>query len=166
MPDRLFLNRICDYLDTRRLVTTEIYVRGPDYVPVYVSVGIAVQAGYFPDLVRQAVAAGLRNYLSSLRGLGPTGGGWPLRKTLLSKDLEAAVTRVNGVEYVDSLLLGVSSVTETSGRDFTGLQLPRLDGLSVVEGTAEPLASVLGAVVQPAQPGISIVPVPVSKSKC
>lgn len=165
-PDRLFLGRICDYLDTRRLVTTELYVRGPDYVPVYVSIGIAVQAGYFPDLVRQAVTVGLQNYLSSLRGLGPTGGGWPLRKRLLSKDLEAAATRIAGVEYVDSLELGVVDATPITEYDFAGLQLPRLDGLSVVEGTAQPLASVLGNVVQPAQPGVSIVPVPVVKAKC
>ena len=165
-PDRLFLGRVCDYLDTRRLVTTELYVRGPDYVPVYVSVGIAVQAGYFPDLVRQAVTAGLQNYLSSLRGLGPTGGGWPLRRRLLSKDLEAAATRIAGVEYVDSLELGVTDATSIAEYDFTGLQLPRLDGLAVVEGAAQPLASVLGNVVQPAQPGVSIVPVPVVKAKC
>ncbi len=165
-PDRLFLGRICDFLDTRRLVTTEIYVQGPQYVSVYVSVGIAVQAGYFPDLVRQAVTTGLQNYLSSMRGRGPTGGGWPLRKKLLSKDLEAAATRIDGVEYVDSLELGVNNATLITEYDFTGLQLPRLDGLSVVAGSAQPLASVLGTVVQPAQPGVSIVPVPVIKAKC
>jgi hypothetical protein len=166
MPDLTFLNAICAYLDTRRLVTTEIYVRGPDYVPVYVSVGIAVQAGYFPDLVQQSVTAALRNYLSSLRGLGPAGNGWPLRKTLLDKDLEAAVTRVDGVEYVNSLLLGVNNATAITQQSFTGLQLPRLDGVSVSEGDPDPLASVLGAVVQPAQPGVSIVPVPVVKTTC
>jgi predicted phage baseplate assembly protein len=166
MPDRLFLKRLCDYLDTRRLVTTELYVRGPDYVPVYVSIGIAVQAGYFPDLVRQAVTAGLRSYLSSLRGLGPTGLGWPLRKTLLKKDIEAAATRIPGVEFVNATLLGGSGGIDTDSIDFTGLQLPRLDGLLVVEGDPQPLASVLGAIVQPAQPGISIVPVPVIRAKC
>jgi hypothetical protein len=165
-PDRTFLNLICNYLDTRRLVTTELYVSGPTYVPVYVSVGIAVQAGYFPDLVRQAVTVGLQSYLSSLRGYGPVGGGWPLRKTLLSKDLEAAVTRIDGVEYVESLLMGVTNATEVTEYAFTGLQLPRLDGLLVVAGMAQPLASALGTVVQPAQPGVSIVPVPVIKPKC
>jgi hypothetical protein len=89
-----------------------------------------------------------------------------LRKKLLSKDLEAAATRIDGVEYVDSLQLGVNNATPRTEYDFTGLQLPRLDGLSVVEGAAQPLASVLGSVVQPAQPGVSIVPVPVIKAKC
>jgi hypothetical protein len=166
MPDRLFLKRLCAFLDTRRLVTTELYVRGPDYVPVYISIGIAVQSGYFPDLVRQTVTAGLQQYLSSTNGLGPSGTGWPLRKALLAKDIEAAATRLDGVEFVNSLLLGGTNGTAVDGMTFTGLQLPRLDGLLVVEGDASPLASVLGTVVQPAQPGVSIVPVPVSKAKC
>src|SRR5207302_1215045 len=34
VPDRQFLRRVCDHLDPRRLVTTEVYVRGPDYVGV------------------------------------------------------------------------------------------------------------------------------------
>lgn len=166
MPDRLFLQRLCTFLDTRRLVTTELYVRGPDYVPVYISIGIAVQSGYFPDLVRQTVTTGLQQYLSSLNGLGPSGAGWPLRKALLAKDIEAAATRLDGVEFVNSLLLGGADGAAVDSMTFTGLQLPRLDGLLVVEGDAPPLASVLGAVVQPAQPGVSIVPVPVSKAKC
>jgi hypothetical protein len=165
-PDRQFLRRVCDYLDSRRLITTEIYVRGPAYVPVYVSVGIQVQGGFFPDLVRQAVAERLNTYLSSRVGLGPDGGGWPLRKQLQKKDLEAAVTRVSGVEYVNSLQLGVGSPTDVSEANFTGLMLPRLDGLRVVEGEAEPLASVIGMVVQPATPGVRIVPVPVIRAKC
>jgi hypothetical protein len=70
MPDRLFLRTICDYLEQRRLITTEIYVRGPVYLPVYVTVGVQVQAGYFPDVVRQSVTARLYEYLSAL----PPGG--------------------------------------------------------------------------------------------
>ena len=45
-PDRLFLNTICDYLDPRRLVTTEVILRGPVYKPIWISVGIAVVRGH------------------------------------------------------------------------------------------------------------------------
>ena len=36
-PDRLFLTTVCRYLDPRRLVTTEVFLRGPSYVDLWVS---------------------------------------------------------------------------------------------------------------------------------
>ena len=115
MPDRLFLRTVCDYLDPRRLVTTEMYVRGPIYRAVYLTVGVQVQAGHFPDVVRQTVRARLYEYLSSLPPGGPDGEGWPLGKRLLPKDLEAVATRVPGVEFVASIQMGVESSEDVRG---------------------------------------------------
>jgi len=69
-PDRLFLRTVCDHLDPRRLVTTEVYVRGPEYVKVYASVGVQVRAGHPRDIVIQAITRRLNIYLSAL----PPGG--------------------------------------------------------------------------------------------
>ena len=44
-PDRFFLDTVCRYLQPRRLVTTELYVRGPRYVDIAVSVGVQVVGG-------------------------------------------------------------------------------------------------------------------------
>jgi hypothetical protein len=165
-PDRLFLQRVCDYLDPRRLVTTEIYVRGPEYVSVYVSVGIQVQGGYFADVVRQTVQDRLKRYLSSLSPGGPDGKGWPLNKRLMKKDLEAVITRVPGVEFVDSIQMGVESTVDIPESNLSGLKLPRLAAINVTEGTAEPLSSAFGSVVQPSEPGMPVVPVPVCKCTC
>ncbi len=166
-PDRLFLRTVCDYLEPRRLITTEVYVRGPVYRRVYVTVGIQAQAGYYIDVVRQSVTARLYEYLSALPPGGPDGGGWPLRKRLLSRDLEAVATRVPGVEFVRSLLMGVESAEPVEDYALAGLELPLLDGVSVVDGEAEPLASVLpgGVAGDPASEG-RVVPVPVSRTKC
>jgi predicted phage baseplate assembly protein len=165
-PDRLFLSRVCDYLDPRRLVTTEVYVRGPNYVSVYVSVGLQVSAGYFPDVVRQTADDRLHGYLSSLPPGGPRGQGWPLGKPLLRKDLEAVVTRVPGVDYVDSLEMGVGTPQDVAEYDLGGLDLPVLVGLSVREGSAEPIATIFNPPSGPAQPGVTLVPIPVVKTKC
>jgi hypothetical protein len=165
IPDRLFLGRVCDYLDPRRLVTTEIYVRGPEYVPVYISVGIKVQGGYFPDVVRQTVSDRLNGYLSALPLGGPEGLGWPLKKRLIQKDLEAVVTRVAGVEFVNELKLGVTTPVEVTDANLISLQLPKLAGLAVTEGEPEQLSALAGQISQPgALP--KVVPVPVSKKTC
>jgi len=161
-PNRIFLRKVCDYLDARRLVTTEIYVRGPVYVPVSISVGLEVRAGYFRDKVIEAVTRRLNEYLSALPPGGPEGGGWPINKRLMKKDLEAVITRVPGVEFVVSMALGVGATMGVEDYSLTGLRLPLLQGLKVKEGEAEPLVG------SPAEepPDTRIVPVPVTKSKC
>ena len=45
MPDQLFLDTICEYLEPRRLVTTEVFLRGPVYKDLWLSVGIEVVPG-------------------------------------------------------------------------------------------------------------------------
>ena len=32
-PDQYFLRAVCDYVEDRRLLTTELHLRGPRYVP-------------------------------------------------------------------------------------------------------------------------------------
>lgn len=166
--DRLFLRRICDFLDQRRLITTEIYLRGPTYLDVYVSVGIAVRGDSFPDTVKQNVRDRLHVYLSSLPPGGPDGRGWPLKKSLLQKDLEAVVSRVPGVDFVNGLRLGLGDAVEQEALAFTGLALPRLAALAVGLGEPAGLASLF---VSPApaattDPGKAVVQVPVLKAKC
>ena len=61
-PDQLFLGAICDYLDPRRLVTTEIHVQGPEYVAIGVSIGIEIVAGQTFATVREAVKKRIRTF--------------------------------------------------------------------------------------------------------
>jgi hypothetical protein len=161
-PDRLFLRKICDYLEPRRLMTTELHVRGPQYVPVHLSVGVRVRAGHVRDVVLQAVRTTLPDYLSALPPGGPDGEGWPLGKRLMKKDLEAVVTRVAGVEFVESLELGVRGSQDVEQASLTGLELPFLAQLAVREGEAEPLAAIGAPSAEPP----TTIPVPVSRVKC
>jgi hypothetical protein len=204
VPDRLFLNAVCNWLNPRRLVTTEVYVRGPQYVPIWVSVGIVTMAGQMREVVRSNVRQALRTYLSPLiRGLPaavpgvnsssnvltadsaqPDGTGWPLSTEVRRQDLEAIATRVAGVRYVDSIKLGIvttgsATLTEVERISLLGLQLPRLMGINVREGTAEdpqillgqPTATTAnGLQTSPGQPTtttvVSVMPVPVLPQKC
>ena len=100
----------------------------------------------------------------------PKGLGWPLATEVRRQDLEAVATRVQGVRYVQSIRLGVitaggATLTDVERVALTGLQLPRLAGLSVREGAAEELATLLGQ--QPATDSSpSLVPVPVLPRTC
>ncbi|MCB8983618.1 MAG: putative baseplate assembly protein [Ardenticatenaceae bacterium] len=166
-PDRLFLQQVCSHLDGRRLVTTEIYVRGPVYLSVHLSIGLQVQEGHYRDDVLQAVRERLAEYLSALPPGGPEETGWPLNRRLLKKDLEAVVTRVTGVEYVDSMEMGVGTSLGLDEFDLTGLHLPLLATLALREGEAEPLAAILsGGDTGDTAPIVQPVPVPVARSTC
>ncbi len=211
LPDRLFLDAVCNWLDPRRLVTTEVYVRGPVYVPIWVTVGIVTMPGQLRELVQKNVQDAIRTYLSPLVGGPPVatasalldmdlpdvtatpvpqdpcnlpGTGWPLWNNVRVQDLEAVATRVPGVRYVDSIHLGARMITpgtipltdadqvpagaivsNVDSVSISGLQLPRLAGISVREGTADDLSSLLGQ--QPVPAGLrNQMPVPVLPPKC
>jgi predicted phage baseplate assembly protein len=182
VPDLLFLNAVCSWLDPRRLVTTEVHVRGPQYQQIWISVGIEVLPGQVPTLVQQAVSAAVQAFLSPLTGGLPTGNasagiltgnpagggsGWPLGTDVRSQDIEAVATRVAGVRYVDSVLIaGVGAdgtvVASMDPVPITGLQLPAAT-VFVNNGAAEAPSSLIGG-SQPAP--LTQVPVPVVPPVC
>ena len=159
---REFLDALCRQLDPRRLVTTELVVRGPDYVGVWISVGIEVAGGFGSAEVESAVAARLTAFLSplpprdtSLEKLipplfgaepDPGAGGWPLGRAVFARSLLAEAARTPGVVAVINLLLARGSQAAAESVPLTGLELPEILGISVVAGDPMPLDLVRGAV--------------------
>jgi hypothetical protein len=171
-PDQPFLASVCAFLDPRRLVTTELFLRGPDYVPLWISAAIEiVPTGADPDspnstaVVREAVKRQVRDFLAPIRA---EGGGWPLRRSVLQLELMAEISRVEGVALVNKLLLAAGDGAEVTAVPLKGLELPRIDGLEVaVGGDPLPLSQLRGvANAGPAVPGKKIVPVPIIPKEC
>jgi hypothetical protein len=165
-PDQFFLEAVCNHLQPRRLVTTELFVRGPLYVDVWISVGITLLGGYAAGPVREAVKEELYRFLSPLYG-GQQGTGWPLNGPVLQGELEAIVTRVDGVRLLDEtapLYLGTATTDNVSRVPLAGLMLPRLAGVSVVSGPAVTLDQLRNA---PAvSTGAEWTPIPVLPERC
>ena len=183
-PDRLFLDAVCRHLETRRLVTTEIFLRGPVYVPIWVSVGINILAGQATAEVREAVKAALLAFLAPLRqtagGLldnqlttvnapqyGDQQRGWPLRKPVTDRELLAVASRVPGVMLVNDVKIAAAVSPSQPQIPMTGLQLPRVLGISVTVGEPLDINQLRGATT-PASPGATrrLVPVPVIPDEC
>jgi hypothetical protein len=179
-PDRLFLNALCLHLDPRRLVTTELVVRGPVYKPIWISVGIDVTAGHSIAEVVENVKNRLHAFLAPV---GPAGyrsqttplfmppaedaaRGWPLRKTVASRVLLAEAARVPGVTAVADVLLAEGTRAPTDTIEMTGLELPRVLGISVVAGEPMSIDALRGAAATPGAPASSTLPVPVVPEKC
>ncbi len=130
-PDQIFLNTVCNWLDPRRLVTTEVLLRGPDYQPIWVSVGIKPVAGASVAQTREAVRQALSDFLSPFT--------WPLYKAVNDRELMAiAASRVPAVQFVTGVVLAAGTSAPQSVINFSKLQLPQIMGISVVVG--DPLA--------------------------
>jgi len=179
MPDRAFIDALCRHLDARRLVTTELVLRGPAYVPIWLSVGITVAGGYTVPEVRDAVKARLRALLAPARTDGATDlpgfeDGWPLQRAVNRLELWAEIARVRGVLRVNGVALAKGDGSEV-GNEITlfGLQLPRIAGLSVELGEPVSIKDLLGkgggdgsgGAVSTGTPTVRV-PVPVVPREC
>jgi predicted phage baseplate assembly protein len=179
-PDRLFLEALCRHLEPRRLLTTEVFLRSPDYKDVWISVGIDVVPGFEIAVVREAVRTALARRLSPLPA-DPEAGveeaeallttpqyvtekkGWPLRKPVDALELMAVASRVPGVRLVKQLYLAEGTQPPTASLGITGLELPRVRGIAVAVGDASSLDEVRGqaAPAMPVAGAPSFVPLPV-----
>jgi hypothetical protein len=174
-PSNDFLDTVCSYLDTRRLVTTEVFLRGPEYVGIWISIGIQVLPGINPAPVREAVKAAVLQFLAPIVGgpqqlpddpavllnapLSPSiYKGWPLGKPVISLEVMTVAGRTSGVEFVQEVLLAQSGPA-VAQVEITGLQLPRVLGISVTNGPALSLDELRGGTTQAGPTGVAQLPV-------
>jgi hypothetical protein len=190
-PDRLFLDRVCAWINPRRLLTTEVHVRGPEYVLLGATVGIVTLPGYGREAVFQEVKTALKTYLSPLVGGLPAGGadtdaadaagaaltcnplgsGWTLGMEVRVQDLAAVAVRVPGVRYVTGIQLGVqkaglTALHKVETQRMAGIQLPWLAHVDVREGDPADLGLFTGQGPDAAPVEANRVPVPVVAKKC
>ncbi|HEY4011961.1 MAG TPA: baseplate J/gp47 family protein [Polyangiaceae bacterium] len=186
VPSQDFLNAIANWLDPRRLVTTEIILSGPSYLDVYLSIGISVVSGASVHDTIVAVQAAIQQFLSPLPPPGTAAlpdtvpvvettapsllqvdGGWPLSKAVVRLEVLAVASRVTNVLLVNDVLLSASTGESVDQIPIAGLQLPRLAGLSIVTGDPTDIDDVRGASATPASPTApQVVPVPVIPEDC
>lgn len=181
--DRLFLDALCRHLDPRRLVTTELVLRGPEYRGIWISAGVEVAAGVSVAEVVENVKLRLR---ALLRPVGPAGcdpapppaaaggpppRGWPLRTPVTARVLLAEAARVPGVVSVLDVLLAEGTRPPAEAVEMAGLELPRVLGIFVVAGDPAPIdalrgASPAGTPTTPAPEPRRLLPVPVVPETC
>ena len=179
-PDRVFLDQVCAYLSPRRLVTTEIFVRGPKYKPVWVSLGIRVAPEFNAAEIRETARQVVRRYLSPQPTLDITiplaatprhaAQGWPLSTPLVGLELLTEVARVEGVLSVTGVEIAEGANPVAPSIDFRGLELPELKGVVVSIGDPVPIGQVRGdSAASAGQTPVSqsvIVPVPFIPEEC
>jgi hypothetical protein len=164
VPDSAFLQSVCNYLEPRRLLTTEVHVVGPDYQDLSVSVGFDIVPGKDVATVTQAICAAITNYLSPLTG-GPNGTGWPLGKPVIDGELLAQAARVDGISDIEGVSMWDVSNNPITTLSITNIQLPRLDQVGANVGAPTDFTQ-LSASSAGSGAATTLVPVPVLPASC
>src|SRR5439155_20224225 len=134
---RNLLRDVCQWLDQRRLVTTELYAIPPTYRKVAVAVGLQAKPGFGVEAVRRWVELVIRQYLAPLPPFGPDGNGWPLGRRVFGPELEAAALQVEGIDFLRGLRvagLGADGSCVTGTVDLLPYEVPYLAEITVVAG--------------------------------
>jgi hypothetical protein len=167
-PDSLFLQAMCEHLAPRRILTMELHIRGPEYIPIWLSISIDVIPGYDAGPVREKVRQSIFDFLSPLQG-GFENKGWPLDKAVEAPEIAANAARVEGVSKVNELLIGDDTGARTEPIPMEGLQLPRVMAVAVVSSGDAPSIEEIRGDLLPAETGArtgNVVPVPIVPDIC
>jgi Baseplate J-like protein len=174
-PTNDFLDTVSAYLDTRRLITSEVFLRGPEYVGIWISIGIQVLPGVSAGPVHNAVKAQVTAFLAPTAGglqqlpddpstlfnaaQSAVANGWPLGKSVIALEIMAQAGRVAGVEYVQPVLLAQDGAA-VAQVDISGLELPRVLGISVTDGDPLSLDALRGNITTTTPTGAQVPIIP------
>lgn len=101
-PSEVFLTAVYRYLDKRRLITTEVYVKEPEYVEVSVNAKVKIKRGYESGKVRHRIGNTLKQFLHPFKG-GPEGAGWQFGRSVFKSEICERIDGIEGVDCVQEL---------------------------------------------------------------
>lgn len=172
-PDRHFVETMHAWLDARRVLGTELYVVGPEYVPLAAAVGVEIRPGFGVEQTLSAVRLALRTFFWPLAPGGPAQRGWPLGHSVVTAHAEVAVARVPGVRALRGLHLferneqtwqPLPQATHQS-RSLESWQLPELLHVIAVAGQDAP--TTIAETPNPfLDANVAAVPIPVVPDVC
>ena len=96
VPTTQTLTSVANWLNSHRLITTELYVVAPTYREVEVDAQVIAQTTTNTDQVAQAVQKSLLNFFNPLTG-GNAGTGWDFGGTIYFSDIYRTILNTPGV---------------------------------------------------------------------
>ncbi len=116
------VEKVQEYLDERRLLTTVLDVGEPHYVFISTEITLVADPHADADQVQQRVRERLATYIHPLTG-GPNGDGWPFKRALTLADVYAQVGAVGGVAFLLDAKVFYSTVVDPA-RGLLGAEEP------------------------------------------
>jgi len=117
-------NAIREYLDTRRLVTAQLYVIDPEYIPVDIKATVVkteeANASALEDKVKKVIAEFLnpeyggeaQKAVDYIEGVSlERGSGWDFGRDVYLSELYELMERIHGVDHVETITTPASNLT-------------------------------------------------------
>jgi Baseplate J-like protein len=104
MPSDGLLKTVSHHLDTHRLITTRLEVRGPEYVGITIISKIKIKKDSNPQTVQEAVHVVLSNFLNPI-SRKPEQNAWPFGRNVYQSEIYALMEGTHGVECIVELRL-------------------------------------------------------------
>ena len=110
-PSEALLQRVRDYLDPRRLLTTQIYVVEPRYFAFRLQIKLLLKPDAAELQVKNRAIASLTRFFHPLRG-GQAGTGWIFGRDIYVSEIYELLDSVEGVDYVQPRTQGNGTLAE------------------------------------------------------
>jgi hypothetical protein len=111
-PSEAQLRAICEWLEPRRLITTELHITGPKYKKITkLEFRLNVRAGYDLTDVSERVYQSLLTFLHPLTG-GSNGKGWPMGDDIYIGDLYDLILSKDGVRRASAMQVAVEGIAQ------------------------------------------------------
>ena len=103
-PSQGLIRQVKEYLYSKRILTAELTIEGPKYVPVSVNARIFPQKMEEADFVRRLVKEKIETYLHPLKG-GPEGEGWEFGRDVYVSEVCKVIEDISEVSHAEDVTL-------------------------------------------------------------
>lgn len=128
-PTEELTKNVRRFLYRRSLITTRIYVVGPDYVNISLDIEVDREPRTNLDQVRDDIDKRIRQFYHPLKG-GDQENGWPMGRPVFKSELFQLVESVEGVDHVVRIAMNGNSSLSTI--PMNEKQLPHIVTINII----------------------------------
>ncbi len=128
VPSEELKEKVFRFLDRRRLITTRVYVAGPEYAPVSLDIEVVREARTNDHQVNCEIYTRIQHFFHPLTG-GDQKNGWPFGRDVYKSELYQLIEAVEGVDHVKKIVMNGNS--SANPIVLTENQLPFVETITV-----------------------------------
>ena len=131
-PSKGFLATIKNFIESRRVVTTNVNVIGPEYVEVRVSGQVFLKKRVSESETRESIDRALAQFFDPVFGGPVAGQGWPFGRSIFPSEISQQLVKVEGVDYVTKIAINGLEPGKSLRMPYNGLPTPGKHSITTV----------------------------------